>query len=114
LSTLQDSRTVKAIEIARTADAWRRLTSHDGELLVAMPSQTTAGLYYLVTEHTCTCIDHQRHGLRPELIGRNGVHTICKHRRALRIADLQREAAADGLVLERLPSGAYAWLRAES
>ena len=107
----EDPRTLKAIDIARTADSWRRLTTHDGELIVAIPSQSTRGLYYLVTEHTCTCIDHQRHGLRTGLIGNSGEHTVCKHRRALVLVALQQDAASANLVLERLPSGSYAWLR---
>lgn len=111
LSPRDDPRTHKAVQIAQSSDLWRRLTTHDGEIVYAIPSQSTDGLYYLVTEHTCTCMDHQRHGLRAGLIGRSGEHTVCKHRQALVIVNLERDAADDGLVLERLPSGSFAWLR---
>lgn len=106
-----DPRTDRALAIAAGASAWHQLRTRDGELVWGMPSQTTRGLYYLVTETTCTCPDFEHNGLRPGRIEQDGLHLLCKHIRAIHFLRLQREAAAEGLVLERLPSGEWAWLK---
>lgn len=109
-----DPRTHKAVQIALTSDSWRRLTTSDGEVLFGIPSASTRGLFYLTSETSCTCLDFVHNGLRSSRVGMAGDHCLCKHIRAVHLERIQREAAADGLVLERLPSGSYAWLRAES
>ena len=114
MSTLlprDDPRTLKAIDIARTAHAWRRLTTPDGEVLLAIPSASVRGLFYLTSEITCTCLDYVHNGLREGRGGSTGLHLLCKHIRAVHLERIQREAADNGLVLERLPNGSYEWLR---
>jgi hypothetical protein len=106
-----DPRTHKAIQIAQASHLWHRLTTRDGELVYAIPSQTTPHLYYLTSETDCTCLDHQHNGLHAGRIGRIGLHCLCKHIRAVALVRMQAEAATEGLVLEQLPSGSYAWLR---
>ena len=109
-----DTRTLKALEIAQTSGTWRQLRTRDGELVFAIPSQTTRGLYYLVTTSSCTCKDAHHHGLRAARIGMTGVHTACKHVRALALSKVLNEGVDHDLVLERLPSGEYTWLKAET
>jgi hypothetical protein len=111
--TTTDPRADKAVDIAATARTWKRLISRDGEVIFGMPSQSTPGLYYLVTETTCTCRDHDINGLRPARMGMTGDHLLCKHLLAVHLVRIQQEAATKGLVLERLPSGEFAWLKAE-
>jgi hypothetical protein len=105
-----DARTDKAVDIARTSYRWRRLVSRDGEIIHAIPSQTTTGVFYLVTPERCTCLDFQHCGLSRGRIGEPGFHGPCKHQIALALVELQQEAAAEGLVLERYGDG-YEWFR---
>lgn len=107
-----DARTLKALEIAQTAATWRQLRNRDGEMVYAIPSQTTRGLYYLTTTSSCTCLDTFHNGLRATRVGMGGMHCPCKHVRALALRDVINEGADHDLVLERLPSGEYAWLKA--
>ena len=86
-----DSRSTRALELTSTASSWRRLLTRDGEPIVGMPSQTVKGLYYLVTETTCTCVDFQHYGLRATRIGDVGLHMLCKHIRAVHFDRLQHE-----------------------
>lgn len=86
-----DTRSARALELTATAPQWRRLITRDGEPIVAMPSQTVKGLYYLVTEVSCTCTDWQHHGLRNLRVGDLGLHTLCKHIRALAFERLMHE-----------------------
>jgi hypothetical protein len=94
-----DKRSARALDLTETAGQWRHLITRDGEPVVAMPSQTVKGLYYLVTETSCTCLDWQQHGLRNLRIGDLGLHTLCKHIRAaafVRIMAEEREQEASG------------------
>lgn len=86
-----DKRSARALDLTDTAGQWRRLITRDGEPVVAMPSQTVKGLYYLVTETSCTCQDFQQYGLRHTRIGDVGLHMLCKHIRALFFVDFQEQ-----------------------
>jgi len=108
-----DTRTLKALEIAQAADTWRQLHTREGELVYAIPSQTTRGLYYLTSTSSCTCLDAHHNGLRATRVGMVGLHIACKHIRALTLRQVLDEGADHDLVLERLPSGEYTWLKAE-
>ncbi len=70
----QDSRTVKAFEIAADAGQWLRWRTRDGRKFFAIPSQANPHRYYFVTRDACTCPDFQR---TPEL--------LCKHTLAVRL-----------------------------
>jgi hypothetical protein len=114
-TNLIDPRTVHALEIAADAGQFARCRTPSGELVWAIPSQSRAGVRYLVSEHSCQCQDFRRNGLRPGRIGFYGSHFTCKHVRALQIllsawTAQQTEHEAD-MVLEQLPSGEFAWLR---
>lgn len=91
MSQQQDGRSTRALELTSTASTWRRLITRDGEPIVGMPSQTTKGLYYLVTETTCTCVDFQHYGLRSTRIGDVGLHMLCKHIRAVHFLRMKEE-----------------------
>lgn len=106
-----DPRAEKSVQLALQVNTWRELRTRDGELFWAVPSQTTAGLVYLVTEWRCTCEDFRRHGLRPSQIGHYGLHIECKHQLAVQLVERARDGEDKDLVLERLPNGEYAWLR---
>jgi len=82
-----DPRSIKALEIAAGASSWLKVRSHDGELGFAIPSQCAKkdGLYYLVTQSECDCQDFRRHGLGHVRIGEEGLHTDCKHIRAVQL-----------------------------
>jgi hypothetical protein len=69
-----DSRSVKAIEIAAGAGQWLKCRTADGRKLYGVPSQCVGGRYYLVDCQSCTCADAQRHA------GQN-----CKHVLAVRL-----------------------------
>jgi hypothetical protein len=86
-----DKRSARALELAETSSTWKHLRTRDGEPLVAMPSQTVKGLYYLVTETSCTCQDFQQYGLRHTRIGDVGLHMLCKHIRAVHFLRLKTE-----------------------
>jgi hypothetical protein len=111
-----DPRTEKALEIAADAGQFVRCRTRDGELVWGVPSQTREDVRYLVTAESCECEDWRRNGLRKARVGFYGSHFLCKHVRALRILLSAYEAQAtphdDELVLEQLPSGEFAWMRA--
>lgn len=86
-----DPRSTRALELAETSSTWKHLRTRDGEPVVAMPSQTVKGLYYLVTETSCTCTDWQQHGLRDVRAGHLGLHTLCKHIRAAAFVRIMAE-----------------------
>jgi hypothetical protein len=86
-----DKRSARALDLTETAGQWRHLITRDGEPVVAMPSQTVKGLYYLVTETSCTCQDFQQYGLRHTRIGDVGLHMLCKHIRAVHFLRIQSE-----------------------
>jgi hypothetical protein len=90
-----DKRSARALDLTDTAGQWRRLITRDGEPVVAMPSQTVKGLYYLVTETSCTCQDFQQYGLRHTRIGDVGLHMLCKHIRAVHFLRLKTEEQAE-------------------
>ncbi len=80
-----DSRSIKGLEIAATAESWIRCTARDGRQLLGIPSQCREGAYYLVDVNngTCDCQDFRRHGLQG----------ACKHLRgALLNQELVRAA----------------------
>jgi hypothetical protein len=108
-----DPRGQKSVQLALQVNTWRELRTRDGELFWAVPSQTTDGLVYLVTEWRCTCEDFRRHGLHAGAIGHYGLHIECKHQLAVQLVERARGGEDSDLVLERLPSGEYAWLRKE-
>lgn len=81
----EDSRSIKALEIAAGASSWIKCTSRDGRRqFVGIPSQCKPGTYYLVDAQngTCDCQDFKRHGLSRQRLGDNGFHGGCKHLRA--------------------------------
>jgi hypothetical protein len=82
-----DPRSIKALEIAAGASSWLKVRSHQGEVGFAIPSQcaTKDGVYYLVTQSECDCQDFRRHGLGHVRIGEEGLHTDCKHMRAVQL-----------------------------
>lgn len=63
-----DSRFPKAVAIADLAGQWLKCRTADGRKAYGVPSQCTAGRYYLVTQTSCTCEDAARHPSK-----------ICKH-----------------------------------
>lgn len=97
-----DSRFAKAVAIADQAGQWLKCRATDGRKAYGVPSQRTAGRYYLTTQTSCTCEDQRRN---PAL--------ACKHRIAVavhvaRVAGKPMPAsdALDGLaqmVAERNP-----------
>lgn len=118
MHNVTDPRTQRAIEIASDAGQFARCRTHDGELVWGVPSQSRDNVRYLVTETTCDCVDFRRNGLRPGRVGFYGSHFTCKHIRSLAILlsawrAQQTDHEAD-LVLEQLPSGEFAWLKAEA
>src|SRR5437667_12260156 len=82
---LGDARTARALAIAADAGQWVKCRSADGELAYGIPSQRTPGRYYLVTASSCTCEDFKRNGLRSGRVYETGLHTHCKHVRAVQI-----------------------------
>jgi hypothetical protein len=90
-----DERDQQVLELAATAAEWRT------EAAYRIPAASRPGVYYLTTRHFCTCKDSfVRHSDRP-----------CKHRAAVALLEQAVSQPCDALVLERLPSGEYAWLR---
>ena len=69
-----DSRFPKAVAIADLAGQWLKCRNSEGRKAYGVPSQRTAGRYYLTTQTTCTCEDAKRHPA-----------TICKHSLAVQI-----------------------------
>ena len=65
-----DARTLKAIEIAATAERWFKGRTRDGQKFYAIPS--SSGHVYWTNLQRCTCPDSQR-------------GHVCKHRRAVAI-----------------------------
>jgi hypothetical protein len=56
-----DSRFPKAVAIADQAGQWLKCRTSQGRKAYGVPSQRTAGRYYLVTQTSCTCEDAKRH-----------------------------------------------------
>src|SRR6266851_1561989 len=69
-----DPRSIKAIEIAAGAGQWLKCRAADGRKAYGVPSQCTAGRYYLVDCQSCTCQDARRH-----------IGEACKHVLAVRL-----------------------------
>jgi hypothetical protein len=67
-----DLRSVKAVSIASQAGQWLKVRSSDGRKAYGVPSECTAGRYYLTTCETCDCQDARR-------------GHFCKHRQAVRL-----------------------------
>ncbi len=83
-----DSRSIKALEIAARAACWIKVTIRDtGEVAFGIPSQCSSkpDLYYIVTAISCDCEDAKRHALSRPRIGDAGYHGNCKHSRAVRL-----------------------------
>jgi hypothetical protein len=80
-----DSRSIKAVEIAAGASRWIKCTRRDGRQLLGIPSQCKPGTFYLVDPiaETCDCQDSQRNGLNRARIGQSGLHVPCKHVRGV-------------------------------
>jgi hypothetical protein len=116
-----DTRFPKAVAIADGAGQWLKCRAADGRKAYGVPSQCTAGRYYLTTQSSCTCEDQRHH---PAI--------ACKHRIAVavhcaRVAGKPMPAsdALDGLaemVVERQgpvldmirePDGSIRWERHE-
>jgi len=118
MSIIVDPRTTKALEIASDAGQFVRCRTRQGELVWGVPSQSRELVRYLVTEDSCDCEDFRRNGLRRARIGFYGSHFACKHVRALRILlsawTAQRTEHEADLVLEQLPNGEFAWMKAEA
>jgi len=115
-----DSRFPKAVAIADQAGQWLKCRTAEGRKAYGVPSQRTAGRYYLVTQTTCTCEDAKRHPA-----------TICKHALAVQIhcarvagEPMPASDVVDGLaqmVADRTPvldmvretDGTLSWIRHE-
>jgi hypothetical protein len=69
-----DTRFPMAIAIADQAGQWLKCRTGDGRKAYGVPSQCTAGRYYLTTQSSCTCEDAARHPAR-----------LCKHALAVQI-----------------------------
>jgi hypothetical protein len=69
-----DTRFPKAVVIADGAGQWLKCRASDGRKAYGVPSQCTAGRYYLTTQSSCTCEDQRRH---PAI--------ACKHRIAVAV-----------------------------
>lgn len=80
----EDSRSIRALEIAATADKWIRCTAREGRSLLGIPSQCREGAYYLVDVNNgvCDCQDFRRNGLTSVRVGVTALHGACKHLRA--------------------------------
>jgi hypothetical protein len=77
-----EARFDRAIDLSTAAATWKPLRhAATGRCWgVAMPSQTSAGVTYIVTSRTCTCADFAARGV------------ACKHVTALGIVVEQRRA----------------------
>jgi hypothetical protein len=75
-----DPRTIRAIEIAAEADRWQSCRTARGEQGYKVPSQSQAGLCYVVTTNSCECPDFRRNELAPADDDR-----ACKHMLAVRL-----------------------------
>jgi hypothetical protein len=80
-----DSRSIKAIELAAGAGQWLKCHTLEGHKAFGVPSQCRPGRYYLVDGQACTCEDFKRNGLSLERRGANGYHGPCKHVLAVRL-----------------------------
>ena len=58
-----DLRSIKALEIAATADQWLAFRTADGEWAYRVPSQCDPARSYVVTASRCDCPDFQRNTL---------------------------------------------------
>ncbi|MGI9146024.1 MAG: hypothetical protein ACR2IK_05665 [Chloroflexota bacterium] len=72
--TSEDSRSIKAIEIAAGASQWLKCKTADGAKAYGIPSSCQPGRFYLVTCSTCDCQDAQRHPIQ-----------ACKHQLGVRL-----------------------------
>ena len=115
-----DSRFPKAVAIADLAGQWLKCRNSEGRKAYGVPSQRTAGRYYLTTQTTCTCEDAKRHPA-----------TICKHSLAVQIhcarvagKPMPASDVVDGLAqmvvdrnpvldMVRHPDGEISWTRHE-
>jgi SWIM zinc finger len=83
-----DLRTIRALEIAATADQWQTSRTPTGELAYRIPSQTDPEHSYLVTSTSCECPDFLRGGgpaaIKPEDAAEP---RPCKHILAVRLFD---------------------------
>lgn len=66
-------RSIRAVEIAASADHWITVSFPDGRQAYGVPSQTGSGRFYAVDESGCTCNDFKRYG------------QACKHILAVRL-----------------------------
>ena len=73
ISSSNDPRSLKAVQIATAAGRWAKCRTRDGHKLYAVPSQHDATVRYLADLHTCTCPDFQRR------------QQACKHVLAVRL-----------------------------
>ena len=69
----QDTRSLKAIEIAADAGQWLKVWRRDGVKMYGIPSQSRPGLYYLTTLTSCSCPDFAKRQL------------ACKHTKAVKL-----------------------------
>jgi hypothetical protein len=69
----EDSRSIKALQIAAGAGHWLKCCTSDGRRVYGVPSQCKPEQYYLVDSKTCTCVDFRWHELSAPRIGLAGV-----------------------------------------
>jgi len=80
-----DPRSIRAIEIAATADEWRVYRDADGYAAYGVPSQSAPGRFYLVTLSTCDCPDFERTAQAPPAAAESTEQRACKHILAVRL-----------------------------
>jgi hypothetical protein len=56
----EDTRSIKALEIAASASQWIKCRTRDGRKAYGIPSQRTPGHYHLTNTAECSCFDFQR------------------------------------------------------
>ncbi|MCA1645348.1 MAG: hypothetical protein LC797_07730 [Chloroflexi bacterium] len=80
-----DLRTIRALEIAASADQWLSCRTDAGEPAYRVPSQGDLDRAYLVTPEHCDCPDFQRSTLSVALVGEADAPRACKHMLAVRL-----------------------------
>lgn len=80
-----DPRTIRALEIAATADRWQRWRTDDGQPTYRVPSQSEPDRSYLVTPSSCDCSDFRRNGMSAVVLDDVGEQRACKHMLAVQL-----------------------------
>jgi hypothetical protein len=80
-----DPRTIRALEIAATADQWLTFGSCDGQPAYGVPSQSEPGRTYLVTPVSCDCPDFRGNASATLSQANADELRACKHMLAVRL-----------------------------